>query len=174
MTRENGTMEYVTMERADEPVEVGTPINKALFDNVQNDIYNKIFRASQSSATNVSLSTQTGTQTIEIQTDGSRFILLTFIGGFGNRNTNSVMLYDCLENKFIFFMNFLANFTGFQINSKTYSANKVAENLGYMYSSQEYVYNSLLSVSFDNNSKKIICKMTATTTKRYNHRRCCD
>ncbi len=34
--RSDGTTEYVTMERADEPTEVGTPLNKAtLFDSVQ-------------------------------------------------------------------------------------------------------------------------------------------
>lgn len=34
LTREDGSVEYVIMERADEPVEGGTPINKALFDEV--------------------------------------------------------------------------------------------------------------------------------------------
>lgn len=35
-TKTDGTTEYVTMERADEPTEVGTPLNKAtLFDSTQ-------------------------------------------------------------------------------------------------------------------------------------------
>lgn len=36
ITKTDGTTEYVTMERADEPTEVGTPLNKAtLFDSIQ-------------------------------------------------------------------------------------------------------------------------------------------
>lgn len=38
ITHDDGTSEYVTIERADEPVEIGTPINKALFDSIQADI----------------------------------------------------------------------------------------------------------------------------------------
>ena len=39
ITKENGgTVEYVTWERADEPTEEGTPINKALFDSIQADL----------------------------------------------------------------------------------------------------------------------------------------
>ena len=34
ITHDDGTVEYVTTERADEPVEVGTPIDKALFDKI--------------------------------------------------------------------------------------------------------------------------------------------
>ena len=38
LTRADGTIEYVTWERADEPTVAGTPINKALFDSIQADI----------------------------------------------------------------------------------------------------------------------------------------
>lgn len=38
ITREDGTSEYVTWERADEPTVVGTPINKALFDSIAADM----------------------------------------------------------------------------------------------------------------------------------------
>lgn len=38
ITRADGTSEYVTWERADEPTEVGTPINKALFDSIAADM----------------------------------------------------------------------------------------------------------------------------------------
>ena len=38
MTHDDGTIEYVTIERADEPVEAGTAINKVLFDSIKNDI----------------------------------------------------------------------------------------------------------------------------------------
>lgn len=34
ITHENGTIEYVTLERADEPIQEGTPINKVLFDKI--------------------------------------------------------------------------------------------------------------------------------------------
>ena len=38
LTKANGTTEYVTWERADEPTVAGTPINKALFDSIAADI----------------------------------------------------------------------------------------------------------------------------------------
>lgn len=38
LTKANGTSEYVTWERADEPTVAGTPINKALFDSIAADI----------------------------------------------------------------------------------------------------------------------------------------
>lgn len=38
ITKSNGTSEYVTWERADEPTVPGTPINKALFDSILSDI----------------------------------------------------------------------------------------------------------------------------------------
>ena len=38
LTRADGTVEYVTWERADEPTVPGTPINKALFDSIAADI----------------------------------------------------------------------------------------------------------------------------------------
>lgn len=38
ITKSDGTSEYVTWERADEPVVEGTPINKALFDSIAADI----------------------------------------------------------------------------------------------------------------------------------------
>ena len=38
LTRADGTVEYVTWERADEPTVAGTPINKALFDSIKADI----------------------------------------------------------------------------------------------------------------------------------------
>ena len=38
LTRADGTIEYVTWERADEPTVPGTPINKALFDSIKADI----------------------------------------------------------------------------------------------------------------------------------------
>lgn len=41
LTRANGTVEYVTLERADAPTQEGTPINKALFDSIEADIADK-------------------------------------------------------------------------------------------------------------------------------------
>lgn len=38
ITREDGSAEYVTWERADEPTVEGTPINKALFDSIAADL----------------------------------------------------------------------------------------------------------------------------------------
>lgn len=38
ITKSNGTSEYVTWERADEPTVQGTPINKALFDSIAADV----------------------------------------------------------------------------------------------------------------------------------------
>ena len=42
LTRSNGTVEYVTLERADAPTEAGTPINKVLFDSIQAEIDAKV------------------------------------------------------------------------------------------------------------------------------------
>lgn len=42
ITKEDGSVEYVIIERADEPVEGGTPINKALFDSILNDLNSKV------------------------------------------------------------------------------------------------------------------------------------
>ena len=41
LTKENGSSEYVTLERADAPTQEGTPINKALFDSIKADIDDK-------------------------------------------------------------------------------------------------------------------------------------
>lgn len=38
LIKENGTHEYVTLEKADDPIEVGTPINKELFENFYNNM----------------------------------------------------------------------------------------------------------------------------------------
>lgn len=38
LEKEDGSVEFVTLKRADEPTVEGTPINKALFDSIQNDI----------------------------------------------------------------------------------------------------------------------------------------
>lgn len=38
ITKSNGTSEYVTWERADEPIVEGTPINAALFQSIANDV----------------------------------------------------------------------------------------------------------------------------------------
>ena len=38
MTMPDGSTQYVTLERADEPTVVGTPLNKALFDSIRDDL----------------------------------------------------------------------------------------------------------------------------------------
>ena len=42
MTLEDGSKQYVTLARADEPTQEGTPINKMLFDSIADDIRNLI------------------------------------------------------------------------------------------------------------------------------------
>ena len=42
MTMEDGSTQYVTLTKADEPTQEGTPINKALFDSIADDIQNLI------------------------------------------------------------------------------------------------------------------------------------
>lgn len=42
LTKADGTVEYVTLERADAPTQEGTPINKALFDSIETDIDGKV------------------------------------------------------------------------------------------------------------------------------------
>lgn len=44
LTRSDGTSEYVTLERADAPTEPGTPLNKVLFDSIQNDLDLRVSR----------------------------------------------------------------------------------------------------------------------------------
>ena len=71
ITHENGTVEYVTMERADEPTQAGTPINKALFDSIQNDALAIIDgKNNLSNIYNVGTYT-TGTRTITDNFNGS-------------------------------------------------------------------------------------------------------
>lgn len=41
LTRADGSVEYVTLERADAPTQEGTPINKALFDSIEADLADK-------------------------------------------------------------------------------------------------------------------------------------
>jgi hypothetical protein len=41
LIRADGSVEYVTLERADAPTQEGTPINKALFDSIEADIEGK-------------------------------------------------------------------------------------------------------------------------------------
>ncbi len=41
ITHSNGTVEYVTIERADEPTQAGTPLNKVLFDSIKADFETK-------------------------------------------------------------------------------------------------------------------------------------
>ena len=40
ITYENGHEEYATIEMADEPIEAGTPINRALFESIRADLEN--------------------------------------------------------------------------------------------------------------------------------------
>ena len=42
ITREDGTAEYVTIERADEPTEAGTPLNASVFNAIVTELGNKI------------------------------------------------------------------------------------------------------------------------------------
>lgn len=48
LTRSNGTSEYVTMERADSPTQEGTPVNKALFDSIRDDLAVKVSKLGDS------------------------------------------------------------------------------------------------------------------------------
>lgn len=123
---------------------------------------NSTYRQSVSYATTVALSSATGTQIVEIETDGSRFVILTFTGSFGNKSTNSVMLYDCLEDKFIFYINFKVSPYN---NMSSYQANGTPGNLPYMYASANYVYDSALTVTFNAETRKIKCSMTAYSSK---------
>lgn len=42
LTKNDGTFEYVILERADSPTQEGTPINKALFDSIKTDVDGKV------------------------------------------------------------------------------------------------------------------------------------
>ena len=42
LTKQDGSSEYVTLERADAPTQEGTPINKALFDSILADLNDKL------------------------------------------------------------------------------------------------------------------------------------
>lgn len=41
ITREDGTFEYVTLERADDPTVVGTPLNASVFNGILNEMDQK-------------------------------------------------------------------------------------------------------------------------------------
>ena len=63
LTKEDGTEEYVTWERADEPTETGTPINKALFDSIKQDLENRSLVTHKHTAADVGALSATGTAT---------------------------------------------------------------------------------------------------------------
>ena len=42
ITRDDGSIEYVTLERADEPTVAGTPLNASVFNGIVNELKNKI------------------------------------------------------------------------------------------------------------------------------------
>lgn len=42
VTRSDGTIEYITLERADEPTVVGTPLNAVTFNEIIDELTNKI------------------------------------------------------------------------------------------------------------------------------------
>jgi hypothetical protein len=44
LTRADGTSEYVTLQRADVPSQEGTPLNKVLFDSINDDLEGKVSR----------------------------------------------------------------------------------------------------------------------------------
>lgn len=152
----NIILDDISFEMITEIIQESTPLNHAELEDLQKRIYDEIFRASVSYATTISLSGDAGTQTSEIETDGSRFVILTRNGSFGNRTTNSVMLYDCLEGKYIFYIDFA---TAPYNNMPYYKANGYPSNLG-MYASQAYTYDCTLNVTFNAETNKI--KITNT------------
>lgn len=44
LTRADGSSEYVTLQRADSPTQEGTPLNKVLFDSINDDLDGKVSR----------------------------------------------------------------------------------------------------------------------------------
>lgn len=55
LTKANGSSEYVTLERADAPTQEGTPINKALFDSIKDDINGKVSKLGDTMNGNLSI-----------------------------------------------------------------------------------------------------------------------
>lgn len=55
LTKANGTSEYVTMERADSPTQEGTPVNKALFDSIRDDLAVKVSKLGDSMNGNLTI-----------------------------------------------------------------------------------------------------------------------
>ena len=55
LTKTNGSSEYVTLERADAPTQEGTPINKALFDSIEDDINGKVSKLGDSMNGNLTI-----------------------------------------------------------------------------------------------------------------------
>lgn len=53
--RADGSVEYVTLERADAPTQEGTPINKALFDSIEVDLSGKVSKLGDSMNGNLTI-----------------------------------------------------------------------------------------------------------------------
>ena len=91
MTMPDGSTQYVTLERADEPTMVGTPLNKALFDSIQNDLdelNSKIIKRVSSDDNNV---TSISVNVSSLQTSQySRFFVVT-VGRWNGSDTFSAI-----------------------------------------------------------------------------------
>lgn len=58
ITHADGTVEYVTWERADDPIEPGTPINRALFESIKDDIEDRVKKSGDTMTGNLDINNQ--------------------------------------------------------------------------------------------------------------------
>lgn len=58
ITHDDGTVEFVTWERADEPVEPGTPINRALFESIKEDVDDRVKKSGDTMTGNLEIDNQ--------------------------------------------------------------------------------------------------------------------
>jgi hypothetical protein len=58
LIRADGTEEIVTWERADEPVEPGTPINRALFESIKGDVEDRVKKTGDTMTGNLDIDNQ--------------------------------------------------------------------------------------------------------------------
>ena len=145
VTHADGTTEYITIERADEPIEAGTPINKFLFDSIAEsfDTLNKCKNATTSEAS-----------------IAANKNILTFENGL-NLNTVGRIIRFKIQDSTAIVTNIIPALSsiddrGFKVTSKFSSSGGTSRNEYKAYDNDENTYASASKVSADDKWRLIV------------------
>lgn len=151
LIHDDGTFEYVTLERADEPVEAGTSINKVLFDDIYYEIENKKALCVEDEVAFDILADSSETLEKEYELDNTRLIYIMFSGQLVSRTIECVMIFDCATNKVIALNNYASN----SLDVVSGDGASLAYT-NFAYSSSNYTYSlRLSSITYNQDIKKL-------------------